>query len=62
LDTNLAGLKTSKMNPSWLSKAFSAASRNLFYNGSEGFELTSFEKLSGNSEALGAKWLRTFNI
>jgi hypothetical protein len=61
LETNLGGLKTG--NITWLAfKAFSAAPRNLLSNGSEGFKLTSFEKLSGNSKAFGAKWLRTFNI
>jgi hypothetical protein len=45
--------------PCRFSKALGATLRHLPFERSKGFELTGFEKLSTNSNAFGAKWLRT---
>jgi hypothetical protein len=56
--TNLMVLKTSEIGPGRFSKAFGVSPRNMLPNSGEGFELVSFEKLSANSKAFGAKRLR----
>jgi hypothetical protein len=45
--------------PCWFSKALGTTLRHLPSKRSKGFELADFEKLSSNSKAFGAKWLRT---
>jgi hypothetical protein len=57
-ETYLASLKTGKIDPGRFLKALGAALRNMLSNKSKGFELGGFEKLSANSKAFCAKWLR----
>jgi hypothetical protein len=60
LATYLPDFKTGEVAPCRLSKALGATLRHLLFKGSKGFELAGFEKISENSNAFGAKRLRTY--
>ncbi len=57
---NFVALKTGEISLVGFSIAIGAAPRTLLPNRRQGFELSCFQRLSGNSKAFGAKRLRTY--